>query len=38
MIDQLENQEIEKSVVCLGLAYAATFVTLIAWFASQGGI
>jgi len=38
MIDEFNDQEIEKSVLLLGIAYASTFVTLIAWFASQVGI
>jgi len=38
MIDEFNDQEIEKSVLLLGITYAATMVTLIAWFASQVGI
>jgi hypothetical protein len=38
MIDETQNQEIEVSVLLLGLGYAATFVTLILWFAGQVGI
>ncbi len=37
MIDDANNQEIEVSVLLLGLGYAATFVTLILWFAGQVG-
>jgi hypothetical protein len=38
MIDEFNDQEIEKSVLLLGIAYASTMVTLIAWFAGQVGI
>jgi hypothetical protein len=37
MIDEANNQEIEVSVLLLGLGYAVTFVTLILWFAGQVG-
>ncbi len=38
MIDEFNDQEIEKSVLLLGIAYASTMFTLIAWFAAQVGI
>jgi len=38
MIDELDNQEIEVSVLLMGCAYALTIVTLIVWFATQVGI
>ena len=38
MFDEFDNQEIEKSVLLLGFAYAATIVTLIGWFAVHVGI
>lgn len=38
MIDQIENQEMEVSVMLLGFVYALIFVTLIVWFAGQVGI
>ncbi len=38
MIDETYNQEIEASLLLLGLGYAATIVALILWFAGQVGI
>ncbi len=37
MIDDTNIQDIEFSVLLLGLCYAATIVTLILWFAGQIG-
>ena len=38
MIEQYGIQEIEVSVLLLGLGYALGIVTLTVWFASQIGI
>jgi len=38
MIDDIQNQEIEVSILLLGGAYAATFVVTILWFAGHIGI
>ena len=38
MIDKFNDQEIEKSVLLLGFAYASAMMTMIAWFAVQVGI
>ena len=38
MIERFDNQEIEVSVLLLGLGYALVIVTLIVWFTGQSGI
>jgi len=38
MMDDIQNQEIEGSVLLLGVAYAATFIVTILWFAGNIGI
>jgi len=38
MMDEIQNQEIEGSILLLGVAYAATFVVTILWFAGHIGI
>ena len=35
MIDQIENQEIELSLLLLACGYAATIVALVIWFAGH---
>ncbi len=37
MMDDIRNQEIEASMLTLGVAYAATFIVTIAWFANHIG-
>ena len=38
MMDDIRNQEIEGSVLLLGVAYAATFIVTILWFAGHIGL
>ena len=38
MMDEIQNQEIEGSVLLLGVAYAATFIMTILLFAGHIGI
>lgn len=38
MMDDIQNQEIEGSMLLLGAAYAVTFIVTILWFASHIGI
>jgi hypothetical protein len=37
MIDDIQNQEIEGSMLLLGIAYAATLIVTILWFAGHVG-
>ena len=37
MMDEIQNQEIERSMLLLGFSYAATFIVTIVWFAGHVG-